>query len=54
VTLVLANVVVNVKRELDRYGLTDLIGEKYFFDSLPEILEAYQREMNPIVEGPAG
>jgi len=54
VTLVLANVVVNVKKELDHYGLTDLIGEQYFFDSLPEILNAYQREMKTVVEGPAG
>jgi high affinity sulfate transporter 1 len=54
VTLVLANVVVNVKKELDHYGLTDLIGEEHFFDSLPEILEAYQREMEPIVEAPVG
>ena len=53
VTLVLANVVDNVKKELDHYGLTDLIGEEYFFDTLPEILVAYQNEINQAVEGPS-
>ncbi len=54
VTLVLSNVVVNVKKELDHYGLTTLIGEEHFFDSLPEILEAYQGQLNLIVEPTAG
>src|SRR5262249_4110394 len=36
VTIVLANVVENVKKELDHYGLAELIGEEHFFDSLPE------------------
>ena len=52
VTLVLANVVDNVKKELDHYGLTDLIGEEYFFDTLPDILIAYQNEINQAVEEP--
>ena len=36
VTLVVANVADNVKKELDHYGLTALIGEEHFFDTLPE------------------
>ena len=52
VTLVLANVVDTVKKDLDHYGLTDLIGEEHFFDTLPEILEAYQQEFNLVVEAP--
>jgi len=52
VTLVLANVADNVKKELDHYGLTALIGEEHFFDTLPEILEAYQNEINQAVEEP--
>ena len=52
VTLVLSNVVDNVKKELDHYGLTALIGEEHFFDTLPEILEAYQNEINQKVEEP--
>jgi len=51
VTLVLSNVVDDVKKELDHYGLTDLIGEEHFFDTLPEILHAYQNEINQAVEG---
>ncbi len=51
-TLVLANVADNVKKELDHYGLTALIGEEHFFDTLPEILEAYQNEINQAVEEP--
>src|SRR6266571_1732736 len=52
VTLVLSNVVDNVKKELDHYGLTALIGEEHFFDTLPEVLEAYQNEINQVVEEP--
>jgi len=50
VTLVLSNVADNVKKDLDHYGLTALIGEERFFDTLPEILEAYQNEINQTVE----
>ncbi len=50
VTIVLSNVVDNVKKELDHYGLTALIGEEHFFDTLPEVLEAYQNEINQAVE----
>jgi high affinity sulfate transporter 1 len=53
VTIVLSNVVDNVKKELDHYGLTALIGEEHFFDTLPEVLEAYQNEINQAVEEPA-
>jgi len=53
VTLVLANVVANVKNKLDHCGLTALIGEEHFFDTLPEVLEAYQNEINQAVEEPA-
>jgi sulfate permease, SulP family len=53
VTLVLANVVDNVKKELDHYGLTTMIGEEYFFDTLPDILEAYLNQINHATEEPA-
>jgi sulfate permease, SulP family len=52
VTLVLCNVVDNVKKKLDHYGLTALIGEEHFFDTLPEILEAYQNETNQVIQEP--
>ncbi len=52
VTLVLSNVVDNVQKDFDHYGLTALIGEEHFFDTLPEILEAYQNEFNKVVEEP--
>jgi sulfate permease, SulP family len=52
VTLVLSNVVDNVKKELDHYGLTALIGKEHFFDTLPDILDAYQNEINQAVEEP--
>ena len=52
VTLVLSNVADNVMKELDHYGLTALIGEEHFFDILPEVLEAYQNEINQAVEEP--
>jgi sulfate permease, SulP family len=53
VTLVLCNVVDNVKKEFDHYGLTTLIGEEHFYETLPDILEAYQKEINKPVEEPA-
>ena len=53
VTLLLSNVVDNVKKQLDHYGLTALIGEEHFFDTLPEILDAYQKEINQAKEEPA-
>ncbi len=53
-TLVLSNVVYNVKKELDHYGLTALIGEEHFFDTLPKILEAYQNEINQAVDESGG
>ncbi len=46
VTLVLSNVIEDVKKELDRYGLTKLIGEEHFYDSLPDVLEAYRKQTN--------
>jgi high affinity sulfate transporter 1 len=52
VTLVLCNIVDNVKKELDHYGLTDLIGEEHFFDTIQDIVEAYQKEINQPVEEP--
>jgi hypothetical protein len=49
---VLANVVDNVKKEFDHYGLTALVGEEHFFDTLPDVLEAYHSEINQAVEEP--
>ena len=53
VTLVLANVVDNVKTELEHYGLTVLIGEEHFYDDLAEVLKAYEKEINQAKEEPA-
>jgi SulP family sulfate permease len=53
VTLVLANVVDNVKIELDHYGLMTLIGEEHFYDNLAEVLEAYEKEINQAKKEPA-
>jgi MFS superfamily sulfate permease-like transporter len=46
VTLVFANVIDHVKQELDRYGLTELIGEEHLYGSLPDMLAAYRKENN--------
>ena len=48
VTLVFSNVIEDVKKELDRHGLTKLIGEEHFYDSLPEVLAAYRKETNQV------
>ena len=52
VTLVFSNVIEDVKKELDRYGLTKLIGEEHFYDSLPDVLEAYQKETGQAASQP--
>jgi sulfate permease, SulP family len=52
VTLLLSNVVDNVQRQFDHYGLTALIGEEHFYDNLAEVLEAYQKETNRMPEEP--
>jgi len=44
VTLVFSNVIEDVRREIDRFGLTKLIGEEHIYDSLPDVLEAYRKE----------
>jgi sulfate permease, SulP family len=49
VTLVLSGVTGNARKELDRYGLTKLIGEDHFYEGVPEVLEAYQKESNQAV-----
>jgi sulfate permease, SulP family len=54
VTLLLSNVVDNVQKQLDHYGLTALIGEERFYDNLAEVLEAYQKQTNQAVEEAAG
>jgi MFS superfamily sulfate permease-like transporter len=46
VTLVFSNMIERVKGELDRYGLTKLIGEEHIFSSLPDLLAAYHKETN--------
>jgi len=54
ITLVLANVTDHVKQELDRYGLTKLIGEEHIYASLPDMLAAYRKETNQVEEDPIG
>jgi SulP family sulfate permease len=48
VTLVFSNVIDNVKHELDRNGLTKLIGEEHIYGNLPEVLAAYRKETNQV------
>jgi MFS superfamily sulfate permease-like transporter len=43
VTLVLSSVAPHVRAELDRDGLTTLIGERHIFTSPTETVEAYER-----------
>jgi MFS superfamily sulfate permease-like transporter len=42
VRLVLAEVEQDVRDELDRYGLTTLIGTEAYFDTVVEVIEAYR------------
>ena len=46
VTLVFVNVIDHVRQELDRYGLTKLIGEEHLYASLPDMLAAYRSQTN--------
>ena len=32
----------HVKAELDRYGITELVGSDAFFDSIEDVVEAYR------------
>jgi hypothetical protein len=43
VTLVLCDVEPLVRRELDAYGLTAVIGEDHLFDSPSDVLAAYRQ-----------
>jgi high affinity sulfate transporter 1 len=52
VTLLLSNVADNVKKQLDHYGLTALIGENNFYDNLTELLVAYQQAISQATEEP--
>ena len=40
--LLLAEVPPDVRAELDRYGLTEVIGEDAFFDSVADMVDAYR------------
>jgi anti-anti-sigma regulatory factor len=42
VTLVLCDVADAVRALLDRYGLTELIGEGRIYEAVPDVLEAYR------------
>jgi MFS superfamily sulfate permease-like transporter len=52
VTLVLCDVEPRVRKELDAYGLTAVIGEDHLFDSPSEVLAAY-RQLPPPASVPA-
>jgi sulfate permease, SulP family len=43
VTLVLSDVVQPVMNELDRDGITEVIGRKHIFESVQDVIEAYKR-----------
>jgi high affinity sulfate transporter 1 len=53
VTLVISGVPDNTRKELDRFGLTQFIGEEHFYDGVPEMLEAYQQETKQAAGEPA-
>lgn len=50
VTLLLSNVANNVDKQLDHYGLAELIGDEHIYDNLAEVLEAYQKQASPAAE----
>lgn len=52
ITLVFSNATDHVKKELDRYSLTKLIGEEHIYESLPDVLAAYRKETNYVEEEP--
>ena len=52
VTLVLCDVEPGVRKELDAYGLTAVIGEDHLFDSPSDVLAAY-RQLPPPTTAPA-
>ena len=52
VTLAFSNVIDDVKKELDRYGLTKLVGKEHIYDSLPDVLAAYRKETKQVEEEP--
>jgi anti-anti-sigma regulatory factor len=52
VTLVLCDVAPRVRRELDAYGLTDVIGQDHLFESVSDVLDAY-RQLPPGTTAPA-
>lgn len=43
ITLVLSEVVQPVMKELDRDGITKLIGREHIFESVQDVIEAYKR-----------
>jgi high affinity sulfate transporter 1 len=52
VRLVLTDVTDDVRAELDRYGITNLIGEDAMYDTFDEVLAAYQ-QAHPALENEA-
>jgi SulP family sulfate permease len=52
VTLVFSNVIDDVRMELDRFGLTKLVGEEHVYNSLPDVLEAYRKETKQVETEP--
>ena len=53
VTLVFSNVIEDVRREIDRFGLTKLIGEEHIYASLLDVLEAYRKENKQVETEPS-
>jgi len=43
ITLVLSEVVQPVMSELDRDGITQMIGKDHIFESVQDVIEAYKR-----------
>lgn len=51
--LVFSEVADPVRAELDRYGITDLVGADAYYPSLPDVLTAYRGQAGPPAAGPS-
>jgi MFS superfamily sulfate permease-like transporter len=47
VRLVFVNVMHNVRQELDRYGITELVGTDAFYGAVGDVLDAFNDRQTP-------
>ncbi|HEY5535030.1 MAG TPA: STAS domain-containing protein [Ignavibacteria bacterium] len=43
ITLVLSDIIPPVQNELDKDGITEMIGRKHIFESVQDVIEAYKK-----------